>query len=300
MIAQGVPNLAKRDLRNLQTMRASLVGSAFASTHFDKLVGILVDGGPKESSIKDLFSDEVSTMMSLRGSIVMVGRYVLSSFSVNNIEIKLLEEQNPPEQSRVGILFGKEILEGGMIRMHYAFVHDEIVMVLYLNGSLDFIRVEKEDDKVKEYQNGDGEKDSISALEFLATISSGGRGDEFSYNNLLVKEYQEKDKNQNKTGPNQEKKGKRGEARKSQKQSQSGVRGGGSEEEWRKWSNKVGGKYGYGEQCLFKSWEGERLRKNTTQSTPISNINDLIDEIIPCSDFSSRNVPALSVKRPCF
>nr|GEW17760.1 hypothetical protein [Tanacetum cinerariifolium] len=36
MIARGEPNLAKRDFRNLQTTRASLVGSAFASTHFDK------------------------------------------------------------------------------------------------------------------------------------------------------------------------------------------------------------------------------------------------------------------------
>ncbi|GJT21041.1 hypothetical protein Tco_0687495 [Tanacetum coccineum] len=33
--ARGAPNLARRDLRNLQTTRASLVGSAFASTHFD-------------------------------------------------------------------------------------------------------------------------------------------------------------------------------------------------------------------------------------------------------------------------
>nr|GEY89770.1 hypothetical protein [Tanacetum cinerariifolium] len=32
----GVPNLAKRFFKNLQTTRASLVGSAFASTHFDK------------------------------------------------------------------------------------------------------------------------------------------------------------------------------------------------------------------------------------------------------------------------
>nr|GEV00167.1 reverse transcriptase domain-containing protein [Tanacetum cinerariifolium] len=46
----------------------------------------------------------------------MVGREVLSSFSVNNIEIKLLEEWNPLEQSRLGMPFGKEILEGGMIR----------------------------------------------------------------------------------------------------------------------------------------------------------------------------------------
>nr|GFB65855.1 hypothetical protein [Tanacetum cinerariifolium] len=36
MMARGVPNLAKRDLRNLQITRALLVGSAFASTHFDK------------------------------------------------------------------------------------------------------------------------------------------------------------------------------------------------------------------------------------------------------------------------
>nr|GFD41541.1 hypothetical protein [Tanacetum cinerariifolium] len=33
---------------------------------------------------------------------------------------------------------------------------------------------------------GDGEKDSIPALEMSETISSSGRGDELSYNNLLV------------------------------------------------------------------------------------------------------------------
>nr|GEZ07483.1 hypothetical protein [Tanacetum cinerariifolium] len=32
-----VPNLAKRDFKNFQTTRASLVGSTFALTHFDKL-----------------------------------------------------------------------------------------------------------------------------------------------------------------------------------------------------------------------------------------------------------------------
>ncbi|GJW54059.1 hypothetical protein Tco_0098144 [Tanacetum coccineum] len=39
MMARGAPNLAKRDLRNLQTTRASFVGSAFASTHFDRPLG---------------------------------------------------------------------------------------------------------------------------------------------------------------------------------------------------------------------------------------------------------------------
>nr|GEU38764.1 hypothetical protein [Tanacetum cinerariifolium] len=41
-----------------------------------------------------------------------------------------------------------------------------------------------------------------------------------------------------------------------------------------------------------------RLRKNTTQSTQILKINDIIGEIIPCSDLSSWNVLALSAKRP--
>ncbi|GJW07017.1 hypothetical protein Tco_1569440 [Tanacetum coccineum] len=36
MIARGVPNQAKRYFKNFTTTRASLVGSAFASTHFDK------------------------------------------------------------------------------------------------------------------------------------------------------------------------------------------------------------------------------------------------------------------------
>nr|GEY83834.1 hypothetical protein [Tanacetum cinerariifolium] len=42
----------------------------------------------------------------------------------------------------------------------------------------------------------------------------------------------------------------------------------------------------------------DKLRKNTTQSTQISKINDLIGKIIPCNDLSSRNVLALSAKCP--
>nr|GEW60786.1 hypothetical protein [Tanacetum cinerariifolium] len=41
-----------------------------------------------------------------------------------------------------------------------------------------------------------------------------------------------------------------------------------------------------------------KLPKNTTQSTQISKLNDLIGEIIPCSDLSSWNGPALSAKHP--
>nr|GEV15830.1 hypothetical protein [Tanacetum cinerariifolium] len=35
------------------------------------------------------------------------------------------KKENPPEQSRLGIFFSKEIFEGGLIHIHNAFVHDE-------------------------------------------------------------------------------------------------------------------------------------------------------------------------------
>nr|GEY27904.1 hypothetical protein [Tanacetum cinerariifolium] len=59
-----------------------------------------------------------------------------------------------------------------------------------------------------------------------------------------------------------------------------------------------GGKFVVGEQWMHSNLNvrGDRLRKNTTQSTQYSKIFDLIGEIIPCSDLSSRNVPALSAK----
>nr|GEW37893.1 hypothetical protein [Tanacetum cinerariifolium] len=118
------------------------------------------DGGPKETGIKDLFGSEISTMMSPRGSIVESYENVESFFAVHTppnhlIRTNLKQERVIPkivfhvfeklvfllgchtlgnevtrvssaEQSRLGILFGKEILKGGMIRMHYAFVHNQI------------------------------------------------------------------------------------------------------------------------------------------------------------------------------
>ncbi|GJV15831.1 hypothetical protein Tco_1361154, partial [Tanacetum coccineum] len=55
----------------------------------------------------------------------MIGREILSSFFVNYFELELLKEENPPEQSLLGIFFSKEIFKGGVIRIHYAFVQDE-------------------------------------------------------------------------------------------------------------------------------------------------------------------------------
>nr|GFA78560.1 hypothetical protein [Tanacetum cinerariifolium] len=42
-----------------------------------------------------------------------------------NNEVPHMDE-NPSEQSRLGIFFSKEIFEGGVIHIHNAFVHDEI------------------------------------------------------------------------------------------------------------------------------------------------------------------------------
>ncbi|GJY10287.1 hypothetical protein Tco_0378472 [Tanacetum coccineum] len=56
----------------------------------------------------------------------MIGREILGSFCVNYFECELLKEENPPEQSRLGIFISKEIFKGGMIRMHNAFVQDEV------------------------------------------------------------------------------------------------------------------------------------------------------------------------------
>nr|GEX80644.1 reverse transcriptase domain-containing protein [Tanacetum cinerariifolium] len=50
--------------------------------------------------------------------VLLLGRHFL------NNEVPCMEE-NPPEQSRLGIIFSKEIFDGGVIRIHNAFVQDE-------------------------------------------------------------------------------------------------------------------------------------------------------------------------------
>ncbi|GJW62472.1 hypothetical protein Tco_0111807 [Tanacetum coccineum] len=59
----------------------------------------------------------------------MIDHEILGSFCVNYFEFELLKEENPPEQSRLGIFFSKEIFEGGVIRIHNAFVQDESVFL---------------------------------------------------------------------------------------------------------------------------------------------------------------------------
>ncbi|GJS87803.1 hypothetical protein Tco_0770439 [Tanacetum coccineum] len=55
----------------------------------------------------------------------MIGREILCSFCVNYFEFELLKEENPPEQSHLRVFFSKEIFEGGVIRIHNAFVQDK-------------------------------------------------------------------------------------------------------------------------------------------------------------------------------
>nr|GEX31866.1 hypothetical protein [Tanacetum cinerariifolium] len=103
MIARGVPNLAKKDFKNLQTTRALLVGSAFASTHFDKhfitlrnlslaltsvtrfdqVVGITIDCRPIKTRVKHLFGGVVRAMMSPDGSIVASLKNINGFLAVN-------------------------------------------------------------------------------------------------------------------------------------------------------------------------------------------------------------------------
>ncbi|GJR57003.1 hypothetical protein Tco_1499165 [Tanacetum coccineum] len=59
----------------------------------------------------------------------MIGREFLGSFCVNYFEFELLKEENPSKKSRLGIFFSEEIFEGGVIRIHNAFVQDEALVL---------------------------------------------------------------------------------------------------------------------------------------------------------------------------
>ncbi|GJU39668.1 hypothetical protein Tco_1192625 [Tanacetum coccineum] len=83
-----------------------------------------IDGGPEDKRIQRSF-----LVLRFAPCVpTMIGCEVLGSFSINDFEVKFLEEENPflLEQSRsLDILFCKEYLRAEWVRMHYAFVHDE-------------------------------------------------------------------------------------------------------------------------------------------------------------------------------
>ena len=45
----------------------------------------------------------------------MIGNYILGTLLVLNFEVKLLEQQDLPNQSGLGIFFSEKISKGGMI-----------------------------------------------------------------------------------------------------------------------------------------------------------------------------------------
>nr|GEY10691.1 hypothetical protein [Tanacetum cinerariifolium] len=151
----GVPNLAKRDFKNLKTTRASLVGSAFALTYFDNVVQAMMSpDGSIVASLENVNGflvvntspdDLIHTDFEKEGVIPKVMLHIFKEFvlllgrhSLNN-EIPCMEE-NPPEQSRLGIFFGKEIFEGGVIRIHNAFVHDEGIFLKKMGHRPGYLR----------------------------------------------------------------------------------------------------------------------------------------------------------------
>nr|GEX55758.1 hypothetical protein [Tanacetum cinerariifolium] len=131
MMARGVPNLAKRDFKSFQTTRASLVGSAFVSTHFDNVVRAIVSpGGSIVASLENvngflsvntLPDDLIYTDFEQEGVIPKVMLHIFEEYvlllgqHLFNNEFPCMEE-NPPEQSRLGIFLCKEIFKGEMIR----------------------------------------------------------------------------------------------------------------------------------------------------------------------------------------
>nr|GFA37665.1 hypothetical protein [Tanacetum cinerariifolium] len=59
--------------------------------------------------------------------VLLLGRHPFNNKVLRMVVCKMGKprEENPPELSRLGIFLSKEIFEGGVIRIHNAFVHDE-------------------------------------------------------------------------------------------------------------------------------------------------------------------------------
>nr|GEY03577.1 hypothetical protein [Tanacetum cinerariifolium] len=161
--APNVENLANLDgiLRHFITLQNHSL-TLTSIKRFNQVVGITIDCGPIESEIKHLLGSVVRAMMSPGGSIMAILENVNGFLAVNtppddlirtyfkpkgvvpkvmlhvfeefvfllgrhslNNEVPRMEE-NPSEQSRLGIFLSKEVFSGGVIRIHYAFVQDEV------------------------------------------------------------------------------------------------------------------------------------------------------------------------------
>nr|GFA42664.1 hypothetical protein [Tanacetum cinerariifolium] len=70
--------------------------------------------------VLNLAKSDFMNLQTTRAS--LVGALSLQPISTSN---RRLREENPTKKSCLGIFLSKEIFEGGMIRIHNAFVHDE-------------------------------------------------------------------------------------------------------------------------------------------------------------------------------
>ncbi|GJZ20994.1 hypothetical protein Tco_0558033 [Tanacetum coccineum] len=80
---------------------------------------------PTKRMFKAAMLDRHLKFMDIRECLEDLGLPIMVQLLRSTTSKQLLKEQNPSEQSRLRIFLSKEILEGGMIRIHSAFVHDE-------------------------------------------------------------------------------------------------------------------------------------------------------------------------------
>nr|GFA63433.1 hypothetical protein [Tanacetum cinerariifolium] len=138
MMGRGVPNLAKRDFRNFQATQALWANIIQSQTpSWQCSWGHDVPGGSIVESLENvngflavyIHSDDlIHTDFEQKGVVPKVMLHIFEEFvlllgrhSLNNE----IPRMNLIEQSRLGFFLSKDIFEGGVIRIHNAFVHDE-------------------------------------------------------------------------------------------------------------------------------------------------------------------------------
>ncbi|GJQ94379.1 hypothetical protein Tco_0005518 [Tanacetum coccineum] len=99
-------------------------GSTMAS--YEDINSFLARNTPPDHLIRTYF-EQIGVVPKVVFNILEKLVLLLGQHPFNN-EIPRVEE-NPPEKSRLGIFFSKEIFKGGVIRIHNAFVQDELVNV---------------------------------------------------------------------------------------------------------------------------------------------------------------------------
>nr|GEW81020.1 hypothetical protein [Tanacetum cinerariifolium] len=117
LIESGVKHLFGGVVRAMMSPDGSIVVS------LENVNGFLAVNTPPDDLIRTDFEQKGVVP---KGMLHIVEEFVLllGRHSLNN-EIPRMEK-NPSEQSRLGIFLSKEIFEGGVIRIHNAFVHDEV------------------------------------------------------------------------------------------------------------------------------------------------------------------------------